>query len=265
MTGAGRRLGALATKVARRARRGSRYQTLSCAGEGLGAVRTPPATDPSRWGRVAMKGLPRYDPSSSAGFQVDLRSRDVSALDLRDRLDDLLKADYDSRTRWPALLPPQFDPAPILETAKNPGLRVRELHHRGITGEGIGIAVIDQPLLVDHVEYRDQLRLYEEIHVPKGCPAQMHGPAVAALAVGRTTGVAPGADLYYIAEQHGTYPMNKFRWDFTWLARSIDRILDINQGLPTSRRIRVISVSVGWSPHQKWSPCSWLITTAPAR
>jgi hypothetical protein len=43
----------------------------------------------------------------------------------------------------------------------------------------------------------------------------MHGPAVAALAVGRTTGVAPGADLYYIAEQHGTYPLNTFRWDFT--------------------------------------------------
>lgn len=33
-------------------------------------------------------------------------------------------------------------------------------------GIGIGIAIIDQSLLTDHVEYKDRLRLYEEIGLP---------------------------------------------------------------------------------------------------
>ncbi len=55
-------------------------------------------------------------------------------------------------------------------------------------------------LLVDHQEYRDRIRLYEEINIDKGTPAQMHGAAVASIAVGKTVGVAPEADLYYIAK-----------------------------------------------------------------
>lgn len=98
-----------------------------------------------------------------------------------------------------------FDPSRQLELRKDPGLGVRRLHERGIDGHGISIGIIDQPLLVDHVEYRDRLRSYEEIHSPAGAPAQMHGPAVASIAVGRTVGVAPGADVYYIAEQHGVF------------------------------------------------------------
>jgi hypothetical protein len=79
----------------------------------------------------------------------------------------------------------------------------------------------------------------------------MHGPAVASIAVGKTVGVAPGADLYYVAETHGVFKTNGFDWDFSYLARSIDRILEVNEKLPTPNRIRVISISVGWSPQQK--------------
>jgi len=108
-------------------------------------------------------------------------------------------------------MPADFDPSRPLELGKDPGLGVRRLHERGFDGRGIGIGIIDQPLLVDPVEYRDRLRLYEEIHSPAGAPAQMHGPAVASIAVGRTVGVAPGADLYYIAEQHGVFGL----WEVT--------------------------------------------------
>ena len=60
-----------------------------------------------------------------------------------------------------------FNPDSIMEIGKNPGLNVRKLHKAGITGKGVGIAIIDQNLLVDHCEYKDQLRMYEEIHVQK--------------------------------------------------------------------------------------------------
>jgi hypothetical protein len=36
------------------------------------------------------------------------------------------------------------------------------MHAQGITGQGVGIAIIDNPLLVDHEEYAGRLRLYEE-------------------------------------------------------------------------------------------------------
>ena len=140
-----------------------------------------------------------------------------------------------------------------MELGKDPGLGVRKLHARGITGKGVGIGIIDQTLLVNHSEYRDRLRLYEEIHNPGGSEstAQMHGPAVASIAVGKTVGVAPGADLYYIAETHGVFRGEKdFQWDFAYLAQAVNRLLDINQSLPRDKRIRVLSISVGWMPAQ---------------
>ncbi|MPN02052.1 hypothetical protein SDC9_149265 [bioreactor metagenome] len=79
----------------------------------------------------------------------------------------------------------------------------------------------------------------------------MHGPAVASIAVGKTIGVAPDADLYYIAEQHGEFKNNSFEWDFIWLAKSIERILEVNETLPEGRKIRVISISVGWDESRK--------------
>lgn len=223
--------------------------TLAAAGK-IRVVRQPPPSVVLR-ARSSLPELPVYDAASSKGWQVDLRGRDLTALRLADRLADLRHADFDSRTRWPAGLPAAFDPGAILELNKNPGLGVRQLHARGIKGRGIGIGIIDQTLLVGHAEYRDRLRSYEEIHL-YGDDAQMHGPAVASIAVGRNVGVAPAADLYYIAETHGTYARpREFEWDFAPLARSIDRLIEINARLEPDRKIRVISVSVGWSPKRK--------------
>jgi subtilisin family serine protease len=101
-----------------------------------------------------------------------------------------------------------------MELGKNPGFDLDKLHSSGITGKGVSIAIIDQALLVDHEEYKDNLKMYEEIHWPsdKNDQAQMHGSAVTSIAVGKTVGVAPGADLYYIAEQHGDFKNNNFDW-----------------------------------------------------
>lgn len=131
-----------------------------------------------------------------------------------------------------------------MELGKDPGLQIRKLHSQGISGKNIGLAIIDQTLLVDHVEYKDQLRLYEEIH-NNGKEASMHGPAVASIAVGKSVGVAPESDLYYIAETHGIYKNGSFNWDLSYLAKSIDRICYINSLLPQEKKIRVVSISLG--------------------
>ncbi|MHC4074360.1 MAG: hypothetical protein ACYTGS_20425 [Planctomycetota bacterium] len=206
--------------------------------------RRPPAAD-YPWGKVTE--LPTYNADSRDFQQVDLRSRDLSGLNLRSSLEALLHASFDDRTAWPAenRIPKDFDPRRIMELGKHPGPGIRDLHTQGITGEGVGIAIINQRLLVDHQEYRNQLRLYEETDDSTDGRSQMFGVAMASLAVGKTVGVAPAADLYYIATRRGGSE-RKFN-DSRYVARSIRRFLQVNEGLPQERRIRVIALAKGWS------------------
>lgn len=150
--------------------------------------------------------MPKYDPNSYDFNQVDLLSCDLSKLDLRNSENDLMHSIFDTTTIWPSkgYLPKNVDPEKIMELGINPGLGIRKLHRQGITGRGVGIAIIDNPLLVDHKEYVDQLRFYEEDLeildcIPLKSKAHMHGPGVTSIAVGKNVGVAPEADLYYIA------------------------------------------------------------------
>jgi hypothetical protein len=206
--------------------------------------------------RGSLESVPKYDPKNLDSFQVDLRSYDLSELDLRDSGVALMYSNFDDRTVWPAPehLPSGFDRQRMVEIGKDPGLGVRSLHARGITGRGVGVAIIDNPLLTDHQEYAGRLCLYEEDNVRSEAEAQMHGPAVASIAVGKTIGVAPEADLYYIGRwpwdregsQNGE-PTTTFQYE----AEAIRRILRINQQLPADRKIRVISISFGWQPGQR--------------
>jgi len=178
--------------------------------------------------------LDRLNPFN--GLQgVDLRS-----LDLRAERKRLLRFSYDTRTQWPPAerLPDDFDPAKKLEKACNPGLGIRALHAQGIDGSGVAIAVLDQPLLPDHDEYRHALKRVISIDV-EGVPPQMHGPYVAGFAVGKTLGTAPKAELHYFAT-----PM----WKSTSVhfIRALDQILQYNTS--TTNPIRVVSISTGMFP-----------------
>ena len=217
------------------------YRTLLSPEGSLAIVRQPPGL-----GYYVTK-LPSYDPAFPDVHQADVRGGDLSDMDLRDRFTDLMHAIFDDRTIWPADLPDGFDPKQMMTLGRNPGLRVRELHQRGITGKGIGIGIIDTPLYVDHVEYRDRLRLYEEIHCHHET-ATTHGTKMTTVAVGKTTGVAPEADLYFIGVWHytgsrGALGERLIEFDGQWIAKSIDRLLEINRTLPPDRKIRVISRS----------------------
>ncbi len=226
------------------------FETNISNGNELTIVRKP---DSVIYRFKKLDSLKTYQEGFANYWERDLRSRDISDMDLKNNLKELLHSDFDSKTNWPKSLPVGFNPDSIMEIGKNPGLGIRDLHQMGITGKGISIAIIDQNLLVDHYEYKNQLRLYEEIHVQKKSPAQMHGPAVASIAVGKTVGVAPEADLYYVSSVNGSmfywlikYKLFKIRKvNPKWDAKSIYRILEINRTLPADRKIRVISISFG--------------------
>jgi hypothetical protein len=199
--------------------------------------------------------IPVFDPNSQDPWQVDLRSSNLTTLDLSKSQNDLFYADFDSKTQWPAAdkMPVDFDWQKIMEISKDPGLGIRILHKQGINGNGVGIAIIDQTLLVDHVEYKDRIRLYEEADDITGgwVEVQMHGAAVASIAVGKTVGVAPQADLYYIATGDCGGATSIADLDFSCRARAIQRIVEINKNLPTDRKIRVLSMAFGWDPQSK--------------
>ncbi len=165
-------------------------------------------------------------------------------VDLRDQKNKLDQLPFDTRTLWPGRdrLPEGFDPAKLIEEGINPGLGIRGLQAEGIDGTGIGIAILDQPLLKDHVEYKSQLADYQVIGLKTFLASpQMHGPPVCSIAAGTRCGVAPKASLYYFS-----YP--SWEWGFEDCkpyCRAVERILETNQTLPAGQKIRVISNSFG--------------------
>ncbi|MBO0453272.1 S8 family serine peptidase [Candidatus Enterococcus murrayae] len=210
---------------------------------------------------VKMKKIAQPNTNFSSFPQLDLRSKDLSKLDLTHQQEKLDYAIFDSATKWPKKLPAGFDSEACLAFGKNPGLHVRDLHQAGITGKGVSIGIIDHTLFTEHEQYADRLKHYEEIHLLSKTP-EMHGAAVASLALGKTTGVAPEAHLYYIAaglsNNLGAMMLNKANNDsagnmsskgftYKYYAQAIERFLELNQTLPEKEKIRVISISRGFN------------------
>ena len=216
-------------------------------GEGIAIVR-----EKGDWTNMDGRKEPLMELPESVGeyVVVDLRTCDCSQLDLINEMENLKYASFDSKTKWPSVdkMPTGFDPQKIMENGKNPGLGMRALHEQGITGKGVGIAIIGQPLLVDHDEYKDNLKLYEEIDVEDTYDKveDEYGSAVAYLAVGKTCGVAKDADLYYIGNTKSGYDVV-----CTNVCKCIDRMLEINEKLPADKKIRVITIPGYFCPEYK--------------
>ena len=233
--------------------------------------------------RVKLASFPAYNKYSSEPLELDLRNRDITSLDLSDQYDALLRADFDTRTIWPYSLPESVNPKEIMETGKNPGLGIRQLHEEGVTGKGVGIAVIASPPLVDHGEYAGRIKLYREIELEEGNPvtekspeeadrtaggnktdnsktaadtasssASYEGTAIASIIAGRTTGVAPGAVLYYFSPVSDMSELDNSGSDnpesdnskdrLSCTIKALDEIRDLNNKLTSEDKIRVVVI-----------------------
>lgn len=194
-------------------------------------------------------------PLANGGGTIDLRGADLTGVDMPQGLDTvdavLENVVFDTDTRWPAVLPDEIAPSLLLMIGMDPGLGVRSLHAQGYTGQGIGIAIIDQPLLVDHVEYADRVRLYRAYGAAKDGVATEHGTAAASIALGAATGVAPDALLYYIADDPLLAAGDTVIRDFSRYAQHIDRLIELNRTLPADERIRVIAMAIGWQAEEQ--------------
>lgn len=193
-------------------------------------------------------------PVGNTGFRI--YGDDISDIDLSNAGDKLKYIRFDNRAIFPTSdkLPADFNPKKVLEEGKDPGLGVKNLHKRGITGRGIRIAIIDQPLDTNHIEYKDNIIHYEHIGYTDQDRVDLHGPAVASLLCGKTTGVAPDAELIYFAacNQRPTndkeQPLASKDGRHLYAgnhASALRKILFMNTALPDGEKIDAVSISWG--------------------
>lgn len=126
-----------------------------------------------------------------------------------------------------------------LERGRNPGLGVRALHAQGITGAGVQVAIVDGQIRRDHVEFADRIVAYEELDDFGGRPFDRHGPAMTSLLVGRSIGVAPGAELHYFALDFARLTPER-------MAAAIGHVVERNRTLQPAQRVRLLSMSTGF-------------------
>ena len=204
--------------------------------------------------------IPNFsDPNVKMGsHSFKIMNDDVSDLDLTVAGDKFPYIRFDNRVVFPGpdKLPAGFNPARVLEDGKDPGLGVKELHKRGITGRGIKVAIIDQPLDTEHIEYKDNLIHYEQIGHSDTDEVSAHGPAVASLLCGKTIGVAPDVQLIYFAAQHlkpaddkdeplRTHSEQERKTYTGNYAKALRKILFMNTALPDGEKIDAVSISWG--------------------
>lgn len=174
--------------------------------------------------------------------ELDLRGYDIRMLEPGERINNIWSSTFDSNTIWPMDLPDKFDPETIMLLGKNPGLGIRDLHFQGITGKGIGVAVIGESLLVDHEEYKDSIGLYEDVDDTEHYAAEGSSELVSII-LGQTVGVAPEAVLYYIAKPQKLMDEKETSvLYYNWIAYQINRITKLNNKLPEESRIRAIYI-----------------------
>jgi len=191
----------------------------------------------SKYGQSSSNSTPQVVQSINSVKEFnDVRNKDLSKLDLSGMGSLVASLTYNRKTVWPTAekMPAGMDPEKILTEAMNPGLGVRRLHELGITGKGVNVGIIDQPLYLDHPEYAGKIAAYFDT----GCESEtsMHGPAVTSLLVGTNCGTAPDARVYYAA-------VPSWKKDSAYYAKSLDWIVEQNAKLPASEKIRVVSVS----------------------
>jgi subtilisin family serine protease len=150
----------------------------------------------------------------------------------------------------------------ILKLGMNPGLGVRELQAEGITGKGVTVAIIDQPVVLDHPEFQGKIVKYYDTGTAEFADrGSMHGPAVTSLLVGENIGTAPDAKVYYVAAP-------SWLEDAQYYADALDWIVAENEKLPEGSKIRVVSVSTMPSgmpltnERQRRVFSSWIVPTS---
>jgi len=131
------------------------------------------------------------------GFSyLDLSDKDLSSVSL----EVLSRVSFSSTTIWPtqSKLPKCFNPQEILKQATTTNEDVKNLHKKGITGEGITIAVIDNRFQGEnHIEFENANLIKCTLSSAKIVDYHFHMEDVLAKLCGKNLGIAPNSKVLY--------------------------------------------------------------------
>lgn len=131
------------------------------------------------------------------GFSyLDLSDKDLSSVSL----EVLSKVAFSSTTIWPtqSKLPEGFNPQEILKQATTTNEDVKSLHKKGITGEGIAIAVIDNRFQGEnHIEFENANIIKCTLSSAEIVDYHFHMEDVLAKLCGKNLGIAPNSKVLY--------------------------------------------------------------------
>lgn len=174
----------------------------------------------------------------------DVRNKDLSRCTIKDQK-VLRSLFFNQSTIWPdsSKLPSDLTPEELMESAKYPGMQIKDLHDKEITGKNVHVAIIDQCMgkALDHPEYKDAIAEFktffpeEIVNSDDYSGTSFHGSFVTGLLAGKNTGIAPDVKLHYIEVP--------IFGDAKYFADALNYIIDKNQNVPDAEKIRIVSVS----------------------
>jgi len=210
------------------------------------AGQEPPAIPQRTMGGSGGGDMMKVQEVSSVKMGDDVRWKDMSKLDLSDRNGLAETLWFNEKTVWPPAqkMPGGFDAKALLEKGKRPAFGVRDLHKEGITGKGVAIAILGQPVLADHPEFAGKIAEYQDVGCEPASETSMVGPTVLSLAVGTNCGTAPEAKVYFVA-------VPVWKRDATWSAKALDWVVERNRTLAGPERIRLVADAQ--SPGGEWA------------
>lgn len=148
---------------------------------------------------------------------------------------------------WPTpdKMPNDFNPMEILEQAKTPAYRPNA------TGKGINIAVIDTPLDIDNPEYADNIKFFQDSLNNKKLSPNKHSGMVMGHLVGKNTGMAPDANVYYFTK----IPYDDKKKMHKETINVLRNVIKFNREQEPENKIHILSCSWGGVKnfHQKFS------------
>lgn len=184
-----------------------------------------------------------FTPVGYLGYDLqcaDLRDIDFETVNTKEFDWNIL---YDSRTLWPDHVVDGFDPKSLLESSKKPGYHLAQVHAQGITGKQVRIGVIGQPVLFQHEELKDAVKMYKSnVSYYKADQTNTWGLS---FMVGKEVGVAPDAEVYYIADYLDRIIDNdQTFYDVSSYANDIYEMIEVNKTFAEDEKIRILLLPV---------------------
>ena len=182
--------------------------------------------------RLSNPSLSDYQIKTSQNFYFynfiakDLSTLDLSSLTLSELANEAM---FTASTKWPATLP-NLDIEHFWEQAWGKPLGAALFHENGITGKGVGIAIIGPQLYVDHPEYKDNLKLFygSEDPLSQNLFSTLGSSAMLSNLAGKSLGYAPEASIAYIV--NSGYD-EKGKQDLSSILENMDSLLEYNKTL----------------------------------